>query len=281
MARGKTYQIRQTAPTHITWKQIKTYKALYRNKDGVRITIRSITEPPRTRTFRTGKGIRKFKLYKLYTSNREVIIVARTKNRKKAVDQDELEEIEALEELEELEDEDELEEEDEDVEEDEDEEEDEEDEGDEEEPEDEEDEDEDEEEEPAPKSRKKGKVTVGATRKKTVTSRNGDREGVGTQEVAKAAGIDGRALRILLRKHNIPKDEDSGQYRWASLKSPQVVKIIKLAKGGAAKAAQREQLENLKAHKAKKTASTTTTKRTSTKAAPAKKTATRRTKSRA
>lgn len=239
---------------------MRTYKALYRSKSGVEITIRSVTKPPRTRTFRTSAGTRKFKLVKLQTSMREVLIVAKTKNRKKAVDKDELEEIEALEELEELDEEED--EEDEDVEEDEDE--------DEEEPDDEdEDEDEDDEDEPPAKSKKKS-TTKSKGKTKSRAAANGK---VGTQEVASHFGIDGRALRVLLRRHEIPTDPDSGRYEWPSLSNKTVVRIGKLIKSGEHKRAQREQLDKVKANAAKKSAakgkSTKSTK--STDKAPAKK----------
>ena len=193
--------------------------------------------------------------------------MARTKNRKKAVEQDELEEIEALEELEDLEDlEDEEEEDDiEDVEEEEDEEEDEE-----EEPEDEDEEDEeDEDEEPAPKKSRR-KTSTKVTVKKSREAENGR---VGTQEVAAHFGIDSRALRILLRRHDIPVNEDSGRYSWKSLSDPRVVKIGKLIKSGEHKRAQREQLEKVRNRKAKTSA---TKKTTSTKAKSGTATKTRR-----
>ena len=106
--------IRTTAPVHIEWKRIKTYRAVYRSRNGIEITVRSISKPTPYRVFRSATGNRKYKLVSLKSTNREVIIMARTKNRRKAVDQEELEEIEALEDLDEDEDEDEEEEEEED-----------------------------------------------------------------------------------------------------------------------------------------------------------------------
>ena len=60
---------------------------------------------------------------------------------------------------------------------------------------------------------------------------------------------------MLLRKHAVPTDPDSGRYQWKSLTSPQVVKIGKLIKAGEHKKAQREGLDKLKASKSKKTTS--------------------------
>lgn len=273
---GAFPEIRKTAPRHITWHKVKAYTAIYR-RGKTRVTIKSVIEPPPTRLFRTAGGVRKFKRTALKTTTREVIIVARTKGRKKPVDTEELEELEALEELEDL-DEDEVDEEDEEeLEDDEDVEDEEEDED---EPEDEEDEDE-EEEEPAPKrsrSKKSASTTAKAKRasgpKQSRAAANGK---VGTQEVAEHFGTDGRTLRIVLRKHSIPKDEDSGRYEWSSLKHPQVIKIGKLLKGGAAKEAKQEGLSKLKSSKAKKTSSSAGTKTAAKKTAG--KTTRRRTRS--
>jgi hypothetical protein len=245
---------------------MRTYRAVYRASNGNEIVIKSLRRPPPKRTFRTAAGRRKHSLVKLQTSMREVIIVARTKNRRKAVEQDELEEIEALEELEDLEDledEEEVEDEEDVEEEDEDEEEEDEEEDDEEEPEDEEEEDDEEEEEEAPRARRKK-----AAPKKTVKQSREAADGrVGTQEVADHFNIDSRQLRILLRRNNVPTDPDSGRYSWKSLKDPRVVKIGKLIKSGAAKAAQKEQLEKVRSRKttAKPAAKkTSTTKKTGT-----------------
>lgn len=271
MARARqAIPVRATAPVHIHWKKITTYKATYRakGKNGKvnELIVHSVRRPPTEKVFHVAAGRRKFKLAKLTIDKRTILIMAKTKTRKKPVEQEELEEIEALEELEELEDE---EEEDEDAEDDDSE--DEEDDEDEDEPEDEEEEDEDEEdEEPAPKRSKKSAKSKSTTKSnsKAPKSRAAAEGKVGTQEVAAAAGIDGRALRIMLRKHGIPTDEDSGRYQWTSLNHPQVKKILQLVKQGAHKKAAQEGLDKLKAKKAagstKATKTSTKTKGTTT-----------------
>jgi hypothetical protein len=133
--------------------------------------------------------------------------------------------------------------------------------------EDEEDEDEEEEEEePAPKKKGKGKTSTssksGSASKKKASgsspSRSRTTDGkVGVQEVAAAAGTDARKLRMVLRKHEIEKDEDVGRYEWSSLNHPEVKKILKLVKGGAVKQATNESLAKLNAKKGKSTKSKT------------------------
>lgn len=245
--------LRKTAKRHIVWRKITTYTAIYR-RGRTKITVKSLAEPPRLKTLRTSKGPLPFKLVSFKPTTREVIIVARTKNRKKPVEE-EIEELEALEELEELDDEDE--EEIEDVEEVED---------DEDEPDDEDDEDEDEDAPPPKRSSKKSKTASSSSsakksRTKPAQSRASANGKVGTQEVAEHFGVDGRTLRMVLRKHEVAKDPDSGRYEWSSLTNREVVRIGKLIKGGAAKEVKTEQLDKIKNRKSTKTAATTTKKK--------------------
>jgi hypothetical protein len=82
------------------------------------------------------------------------------------------------------------------------------------------------------------------------------------QEVAAAAGTDGRTLRMVLRKHGIEKDDETGRYEWSSLKHPEVKRIIKLVKEkGEGRKVKQASLDNLKnKKKTKKTKSKGTTK---------------------
>lgn len=118
------------------------------------------------------------------------------------------------------------------------------------------DEDEEEEEEPAPKKKSKKSSKGKAKGKKSSRSRTTDGK-VGTQEIAEAAGIDARKLRILLRKmrsngEDIEPDPETGRYEYSSLNHPMVKKILKAVKSGAADAAAREGLSKLKDRKGKK-----------------------------
>ena len=233
-----------------------TYTAWYRSKAGDEIVIHSVTPPPKTRTLRGSGGLRKYKRVKFISTDRKVLIVAKTakkgKGKNKSADEITDEELEDLEDLEELEDvEDEVDEPD-DEDEDSDEEDDDESDDDEDEDEDDEDEDEDEddeeEEEPAPKKGKKGKK---GSSKKQSRSRTTDGK-VGTQELADHLGITPRDLRMLLRKLQIPKDEETSRYEWSSMNHPQVKKIVKAHKSGATKEAKQEGLDKLKSKKTSK-----------------------------
>jgi hypothetical protein len=229
---------------------MRTYRAVYRSPTGNEIVIKSLKRPPKVRSFRTAVGNRKHSLVKLQSTLREVIIVASTKNRKRAVEQDELEESEAIDDLEsEIEELEDLE--DEEIEEDEGEEESEEPE-DEVEDEAEEDEEEEEEEEEEEAPRRAARTRKGTTTKaKSTTKSRASADGmVGTSDVAEHFGIDSRSLRMLLRKNEIPVDPDSNRYQWKSLTSPQVVRIGKLISAGEHKKAQREQLDKVRAKKA-------------------------------
>jgi hypothetical protein len=161
------------------------------------------------------------------------------KSRTKKKADEELEDIEGLEELEEAVDEDT------DDESDDDESTDDEDESDE----DESDEDDDGEEVETPKSKKKDKKKK---EKKPKQSRAAKEGKIGTAEIAAKAGCDARTLRIVLRKHEIAKDEESGRYEWASFEDKTVKKIMKLLADGAADDAKKESFDKLKEKAGKK-----------------------------
>ena len=141
---------------------------------------------------------------------------------------DDLDEVEEDDEEEEIEDEDEEEEE--------------------EEEEDEEDEDPDE----APVVKRRSRKTKAVSGKKAPK----EKSGIGTVEIAEAAGTTPRALRGYLRTHGIQaKDDREGRYRWSSLNHPEVKKIIKAVQGGAIERQNKARLNKLKEKKA--TAKTT------------------------
>ena len=268
----------------VTRRRIKEWVTVYEDKHGNRILVRSFKRPTRHRVFRVSSrpGRRKFKAVQAQFTDKEIVLVAKTKKGKKKKEdeltKEELAELEELEDLDDLEDDDEDDEdevddddtddedddddsddEDEDdddsEDDDDDDDEDEDDDDDEDEDEDEEDDDdadddedeEDEGEEPPAKKSKKSKSKKGKSR----ASADGK---VGTQEVADACGIDGRTLRMVLRKHAIPKDPDTNRYEWSSLKHPEVRKIVKLVKErGEGRKVKQESLDNLKKGRTKKT----------------------------
>lgn len=126
--------------------------------------------------------------------------------------------------------------------------------------EDEDEDDDEEEEEETPKQKKKRKKAAAAKNGKAKPSRSRTTDGkVGVAEVADAAGIEGRKLRILLRKKKVEKDPDTGRYEWSSLNNKEVKQILKWVKAGEAAAAANEGIDRLKAareakaKKAKKT----------------------------
>ncbi len=226
------------------------YVSLYKAKGGQTIKVKTLDVPPETRKFKVQGGIRKFKRVKCKQTKVEVILVAKStkkgKGKQAEVTDDELDELETVDDLEEelddLEDDD---EEDEDEDDDDEDEEDDEDEDDDDEDEDEDDEDDDEdeddEEEEAPKSKKKSK------QRQSRAAANGR---VGTAEVAEHCGVDARTLRMVLRKHKIEKDEESGRYEWKSLNHPTVKKVKKLIDKGEADNIKQESLQKLKDKKA-------------------------------
>ena len=127
--------------------------------------------------------------------------------------------------------------------------------------EDEEDEEDDEDEDPdeAPKARKGRSKRAPAKAKK-------ERSGIGTVEVAEAAGTNPRALRGFLRaKGYQPRDDREGRYNWKSLNDPEVKKILREVRAGELKAQNKEKLAGLKGKKkstAKKTAAKPAAKKT-------------------
>jgi len=145
--------------------------------------------------------------------------------RKKTTDEDEIDAL--VDDLDELDDE-------EDVEEDEDEDD-----------EDEDDEDEDDEDpDEAPKARKSKK---GKSKKAKP-----EKSGVGTVEVAAAAGIEPRQLRMYLRAKEIQSGETrEGRYHWPSLENKEVQRILKDIRAGAVAKMNKEKLADLKGRKAK------------------------------
>lgn len=242
---------------HMVRKTWPGYIALYKSRGGVKVVVKSITKPPKERVFKVQGGNRKFRRIKYKQQLQEVLIVARatktpakksgSSRRKKQEDvevtDDEIDELESVDELEEDE---ELEEEDEDLDEDEEEEDDE----DEDEPEDEdeddedEDEDEDDEEDEEPPKRSK----------KPRQSRAAADGMVGTNEIAKKAGVDSRTLRMVLRKHKVKKDPETRRYQWKSFNDPTVKKILKWLKAGEAEDIKKESLAKLKEGQEKKRA---------------------------
>jgi hypothetical protein len=135
---------------------------------------------------------------------------------------------------------------------------------DEEEAEDEEDEDEEEDDpDEAPKAKKSRK-----SRTKKAAKPKPEKTGIGTKEVADAAGIESRQLRAFLRSAGYQgKDEREGRYWWKSLNDPEVKEILKKVKGGAVDKMNKEKLADLKSRKSTKktTAKKTTAKKRRTK----------------
>lgn len=95
--------------------------------------------------------------------------------------------------------------------------------------------------------RKSGRSRAKASKKKATAKK--EKTGVGTAELAEAAGVDPRTLRVLLRAE-FPREE-GGRYNWSSLNHPEAKKIIRRAKEGGAKEARDASLEKLKKSKGK------------------------------
>jgi hypothetical protein len=120
----------------------------------------------------------------------------------------------------------------------------------------------------APKT-KRSRSKAASTRKGGTKKAKGE-GGIGTAEVAEAAGTDSRSLRMLLRAE-FPREE-GGRYHWKSLNDPEVKRIIKRVQGGGTKEAKAASLDKLKSSKAtKSTAKKSTAKKTTTKKAASKK----------
>lgn len=227
------------------WKSIITYTATYKagkkGKGKATLIVRTINKPPPPeREFRLASSDPKpFKRTRLTKSTRKAIIIMATgktkdkkgstkkgKTREKPVEDETLEELTDLEDVEELaEDEDEettdtSTDDSEDT-----------------------DDDDDDEEVEKPKKNKKGKKNKKTTR----AAGNGK---VGTQEIAAEAGCDSRTLRMVLRKHAVEKDPETGRYEWASLEDKTVKQILKWIKAGEAKDIKKESLDKLKEKKA-------------------------------
>lgn len=190
---------------------------------------------------------------------------AKPKNKRAAkkaavVTDDEIDELESVDELEDedLEDE-ELEEEDEDEEDEDEDEEDEDEPDDEDEDEEEDDEDDEEEEEPPKKSRKPRQSRAAADGK------------IGTNEIAEKAGVDSRTLRMVLRKHKVPKDPETRRYQWDSWNNKTVKKILAWLKAGEAEDIKKESLDKLKETQEAKRATKSSTKKGTKKSAKPKK----------
>lgn len=241
--------VREVSPYHVHWRSITTYTATYKNgkkgKGKKVVIIRTINKPPppQKELQLAGDALRLFTRTKLTKSKRKAIVIMATtktkksskksKTREKPVEDETLEELTDLEEIEEEDEEttdddetttDSTDDEDSDDEDSDD------------------DEDDDEEVAPPPKSKKKKKKS----------SRAKDNGKVGTQEIAEAAGVDSRTLRMVLRKHEVEKDPESGRYEWESLEHKTVKQILKWIAKGEAKDIKQESLDKLKEKKAKK-----------------------------
>lgn len=103
-------------------------------------------------------------------------------------------------------------------------------------------------------------------RKAKAKKAKAEKSGVGTAEVAEAAGVEPRQLRMYLRSREIQGGEDrEGRYHWPSLQAKEVQRIIKDIKKGAVDKLNKEKLADLKGRKGKKaTAKKTTSKKTTT-----------------
>lgn len=106
------------------------------------------------------------------------------------------------------------------------------------------------EDDPTVKAPKKSRKARKSSKSKKSTKAKGE-GGIGTSELAEAAGTDARALRVLLRAE-FPREE-GGRYVWKSLNDPEAKAIIKRVRSGAVKDAQSEKLSKLKKGKSKKT----------------------------
>lgn len=111
--------------------------------------------------------------------------------------------------------------------------------------EDEDDEDEDPDEEPKAKRSRKGKTKAKASKPK--------KSGIGTAELAEAAGVSSRELRQFLRGSGYqPRDEREGRYSWPSVRDPEAREIIKAVKSGAVKKMNKEKVDELKQKRSSK-----------------------------
>lgn len=246
--------------------KINTWDVLYqtkkpnkkaKNQRVYEVRVLTLTRPPRTRIFKVPGGRKKFHAVRVRRVVKELIVYAPAsakishqthhitsrgviprmgkKDKNTEVTDDELKELEALEDVEPEADEP------------------------------------DAVEEETPKKGKKGKKGKknkssdegetptkrrgGAAPGKSRAAANGK---VGSAEIAAAGNTDARTLRMVLRKHEIPKDSETGRYEWDSMKDPTVKKILKLLKDGEAEKVKQEGLQRLKDSKAEKDAAAKT-----------------------
>lgn len=106
---------------------------------------------------------------------------------------------------------------------------------------DEDEEDEDEEEEKPKRSRSRKSAATKTTKKGSTKSTKGKQPAAltrelpagkyGAGEIAELAGVDARAVRVFLRKHEdrFPKDEELGRYAFTKKQATQIAKAIKAA----------------------------------------------------
>jgi hypothetical protein len=104
---------------------------------------------------------------------------------------------------------------------------------------DEDDEDEDPDEAPKAKRGRKTKAKAKSSKPK--------KTGIGTKELADAAGVTSRELRQFLRASSYqPRDEREGRYSWPSVRDPEAREIIKAVKSGAVAKMNKEKVDELK-----------------------------------
>lgn len=97
------------------------------------------------------------------------------------------------------------------------------------------------EEDPDEAPKKKGRTRKPSTKEPKV------REGIGTAEIAEAAGITQRSLRMFLRAQGYqPRDEREGRYMWKSLNDPEAKQILKAIRAHEADKANKEALAEAK-----------------------------------
>ena len=130
----------------------------------------------------------------------------------------------------------------------------------------EEEEEEDEDPDEAPKRARRGRKKSTAKKKAKP-----EKTGVGTVEVAEAAGVEPRQLRMYLRSREIQSGETrEGRYNWPSLESKEVKRIIADIHKGAVDKLNKEKIADLKGRK-KSTAKKKTTAKKRTKVRSQKK----------
>lgn len=105
--------------------------------------------------------------------------------------------------------------------------------------------------EEAPKKKRSGGAAPGESR----AAANGK---IGTAEIAAKGGTDARTLRMVLRKHSVPKNPETNRYEWDSWDDKAVKNILKLLKGGEAENVKKEGLQRLKDSKEAKDAAAKT-----------------------